>query len=293
MTQFCPHFSGNYGNCLLNEPKNNLLDRMNHVPKYPGEYFDENQQCEFVFGNGSKICSYMPPCGRLWCTTSQGEEHGCRTQHMPWADGTPCGTNSWCMKSECTAQTEVEKVVDGNWGQWHAWSECSQSCGGGIRRSRRECTDPSPSGTGLYCLGDRVRYESCNTLDCPMDKVQDSRLEQCQAFNGNNFNMVGIPSNVKWLPKYTGSKFIFFPGFASLKRLLSFQFEDRIGANFFAGRTIPPRTTCLELPSLMELHAVRTPSMPASTDSAFRPVATMFSVLGLSLVRRRELSWEH
>ena len=197
--------SGNYGHCLRNKPSINLLTRMGKVARYPGEYFDENKQCEFVFGNGAKICSYMPPCRRLWCTTSQGEEYGCRTQHMPWADGTPCGHNMWCIKSSCVlkADTTVEVVVDGGWGEWRNWSACSQSCGGGIREAHRDCDNPVPSGSGLYCIGDRVKYESCNTWKCLSSS--DSRLEQCEAFNGNNFNMVGIANDVRWLPKYTGS----------------------------------------------------------------------------------------
>ncbi len=58
----------NYGHCLENAPARNYLDphSLNGgesgggiVPEYPGESFDENRQCEFVFGKGSKICSYM------------------------------------------------------------------------------------------------------------------------------------------------------------------------------------------------------------------------------------------
>lgn len=29
-------------------------------------------------------------CRRLWCTSPEGAQRGCRTQHMPWADGTDC-----------------------------------------------------------------------------------------------------------------------------------------------------------------------------------------------------------
>ena len=43
------------------------------VARYAGEFFDENRQCELVFGLGSLICSYMPPCKRLWCSTPEGE----------------------------------------------------------------------------------------------------------------------------------------------------------------------------------------------------------------------------
>jgi hypothetical protein len=32
----------------------------------------------------------QPMCKRLWCATRYPHEAGCRTQHMPWADGTRC-----------------------------------------------------------------------------------------------------------------------------------------------------------------------------------------------------------
>ena len=88
-----------------------------------------------------------------------------------------------------------------------SWSECSRNCGGGIRQSRRNCSDPKPDGGGLYCIGSRVRYESCNTWECPRGS-QDPRLHQCQKFNGNNFKINGIPKDVKWVPKYTASTWI-------------------------------------------------------------------------------------
>ena len=89
-----------------------------------------------------------------------------------------------------------------------SWSDCSRSCGGGIQHSRRNCSNPVPEGGGLYCIGSRVRYESCNTRECPKGS-QDPRLQQCQTFNGNNFNIVGIPTDVKWVPKYTGSMSVY------------------------------------------------------------------------------------
>lgn len=63
----------------------------------------------------------QPVCRRLWCTSGGIEEGGCRTQHMPWADGTPCSPNGhkWCQRGSCVLKDlEQLKVVDGNWGQW-------------------------------------------------------------------------------------------------------------------------------------------------------------------------------
>ena len=64
-------FSGNYGHCLGSKPSVNYLVPEQKLSKLPGEFFDENQQCEFVFGNGSKICSYMV------CCESKKELHIC------------------------------------------------------------------------------------------------------------------------------------------------------------------------------------------------------------------------
>ncbi len=106
-----------------------------------------------------------------------------------------------------------------------SWSKCSRTCGGGIRQSVRECGSPTPANGGLYCRGERLRYDSCNTWDCPAPRGGDSgggvgdrsgkhdkatffdfRQEQCAVFDGNNFNIEGVPDTVRWVPKYTGSE---------------------------------------------------------------------------------------
>ena len=78
----------------------------------------------FVFYRQNPLTFFsQPACSRLWCTTSPGEENGCRTQHMPWADGTGCGAGHWCMKSECVPKEEqVKGTVDGQWGEWKRYS---------------------------------------------------------------------------------------------------------------------------------------------------------------------------
>lgn len=124
------------------------------------------------------------------------------------------------MKSQCVPKAnQMEQMVDGQWGQWQGWSACSRTCGGGIRRSIRACDSPAPSAGGLYCVGDRVRYTSCQTAECPRGS-DDFRQEQCRRFDGNSFNIEGVPSDVKWLPKYTGSKLINYLLSILIKRIL-------------------------------------------------------------------------
>ncbi|XP_029727453.2 A disintegrin and metalloproteinase with thrombospondin motifs 9 isoform X3 [Aedes albopictus] len=191
----------NHGSCMLDKPKTDLIEPSSSHTKLAGEKFTNNQQCELVFGNGSRICSYMPVCERLWCNNGD-ELLGCRTQHMPWADGTSCGENQWCQKGKCVyVNRKALQPQDGAWGQWSSFSECSRSCGGGVQISTRTCDSPPPANGGKYCTGMRMQYRSCNTQDCP-EGTLDFREEQCHELDGNNFEIPGLEKNVKWIPKY-------------------------------------------------------------------------------------------
>lgn len=64
-----------------------------------------------------------------------------------------------------------------------------------------------PKNGGKYCVGRRMKFKSCNTEPCPKQK-RDFRDEQCAHFDGKHFNINGLHPNVRWVPKYSGSKFI-------------------------------------------------------------------------------------
>lgn len=160
-----------------------------------GALYNADEQCRFVFDRNSSICLDMPYCRKLWCTSNT--VGGCRTQHMPWADGTECGNGYWCQEGKCVRIDHAAlHPIDGDWGDWSPWSECSLNCGGGIRRSRRDCTNPSPRYGGKFCIGERVRYESCNLEPCQhQSHNEDSRAQQCAEYNRYN---------ITWTPKYDG-----------------------------------------------------------------------------------------
>ncbi|XP_051651320.1 A disintegrin and metalloproteinase with thrombospondin motifs 20 isoform X1 [Manacus candei] len=189
-----------YGECLLDKPSERIYDLSSQLP---GAMYDVNKQCELTFGIGSQVCPYLKQCKRLWCTSTEGVHKGCRTQHMPLADGTVCGVGMHCRHGICVSREMEMRPVDGEWGPWGPYSSCSRTCGGGIKSTTRLCNRPEPRNGGKYCVGRRMKFRSCNTDSCPKGK-KDFREQQCSEFDGRHFNINGLTSAVRWLPKYSG-----------------------------------------------------------------------------------------
>ena len=61
-------------------------------------------------------------------------------------------------------------LVDGGWGAFGVWSECSVTCGGGTRFRTRLCNNPAPKYGGLRCTAggsSDTDIQACNTERCP------------------------------------------------------------------------------------------------------------------------------
>ncbi|KAI7793269.1 A disintegrin and metalloproteinase with thrombospondin motifs 6 [Triplophysa rosa] len=184
------------GTCLDNEPlKRDFL----YPTVAPGQVYDADEQCRFQYGASSRQCKYGEVCRELWCLSKSNR---CVTNSIPAAEGTLCQTSSiekgWCYQGECVAFGTWPQSVDGSWGPWTTWGECSRTCGGGVSSSMRHCDSPPPTGGGKYCLGERKRYRSCNTDPCPAGS-RDFREKQCADFD----NMPFRGKYYNWKP-YTG-----------------------------------------------------------------------------------------
>lgn len=62
---------------------------------------------------------------------------------------------------------EPRKPIDGGWGPFGPWSECSATCSSGYRFRRRMCDDPQPLNGGNECPGCSIEFEKCNSQPCP------------------------------------------------------------------------------------------------------------------------------
>ncbi|XP_074834446.1 A disintegrin and metalloproteinase with thrombospondin motifs 10 isoform X2 [Carettochelys insculpta] len=167
------------GLCLNNAPpKQDFI----YPTVAPGQAYDADEQCRFQYGVKSRQF-----CSELWCLSKSNR---CITNSIPAAEGTICQTNTiekgWCYKRECVPFGTRPKGVDGAWGAWSSWGECSRTCGGGVSSSIRHCDSPRPTIGGKYCLGERKRYRSCNTDDCPPGS-HDFRELQCAEFDNIPF----------------------------------------------------------------------------------------------------------
>lgn len=63
------------------------------------------------------------------------------------------------------------KLLDPQWTKWTEWSDCSLTCGLGVKRKERKCEDiytKKPFVPGFDCIGGGVQLtEDCKLKDCP------------------------------------------------------------------------------------------------------------------------------
>ncbi|KAF5912034.1 hypothetical protein HPG69_003308 [Diceros bicornis minor] len=96
----------------------------------------------------------------------------------------------WCYQGDCVPFGTWPQSIDGGWGPWSLWGECSRTCGGGVSSSLRHCDSPAPSGGGKYCLGERKRYRSCNTDIKPNVYSNQKRVSSCK------IDLITLNSNI-------------------------------------------------------------------------------------------------
>ncbi len=96
-----------HGQCLLDKPQ-----KPQQLPQaLPGSVYDANRQCRLTFGEESQHCpDQSTTCAALWCmVTTENGLLVCQTKNFPWADGTTCGSDSYCVAGQCLRRSEAAK----------------------------------------------------------------------------------------------------------------------------------------------------------------------------------------
>ncbi|CAH1115336.1 unnamed protein product [Psylliodes chrysocephalus] len=203
--------------CLDKPPTNDYLPTYAYTETLPGDKIDLEIQCELEFGPGTRVClsneisdllgykshewlspSVSAPCQYLYCFNANTSQ--CISTYVPWADGTRCGERKVCFNGQCRYEHELVPR-DGGWGPWQPFGPCSRTCGGGVAASKRFCNSPKPVNGGSYCIGENVRYRSCNTSECEFGAIP-FRTKQCVDFNGRTEEILNSSTLIKWEPDY-------------------------------------------------------------------------------------------
>ena len=59
--------------------------------------------------------------------------------------------------------------IDGIFGKWSSYSNCSQSCGPGTQNRTRKCNSPAPANGGADCIGNKIETRKCFIKPCPVN----------------------------------------------------------------------------------------------------------------------------
>jgi len=107
------------------------------------------------------------------CTRRCGGGHKTRERALkvaPRGDGKKCDPLSKSEVVPCNTMECAENCVDGQWGKWMEWSECSATCGDSYRyRSRHVAVSATSCGKGIE--GRSQEFEKCQLGECTANNV--------------------------------------------------------------------------------------------------------------------------
>ena len=182
----------NYGDCVGEDEETETCNDQN-CPSWTE--WTEWTQCTKSCGGGKRTkvrTCVLLRSGEAQCEGEDEVTEECNTDQCPgWSEWTPwtqcsasCGGGERARQRDCLLDTVVKAgsnkfgcVGDSDevdscndqpcpvWTPWSNWTECSQTCGGGVQLRARECILPKERISG--CIGEPEESRECNTNTCP------------------------------------------------------------------------------------------------------------------------------
>uniref|UniRef100_A0A8B9ZBH1 Hemicentin 1 n=1 Tax=Anas platyrhynchos TaxID=8839 RepID=A0A8B9ZBH1_ANAPL len=139
----------------------------NPPPSHDGSYC-EGSDAQMQVCN-KKRCPVDGKWATSWGTCSRTCNGGQMRRYRTCDNPRPVSGGRACAGADMQIQRCSTELcpVDGNWGQWQTWSQCSASCGGGEQTRVRLCSNPAPLNHGRPCPGDSSQISRCNVQACP------------------------------------------------------------------------------------------------------------------------------
>ncbi|XP_068809626.1 hemicentin-1 isoform X3 [Struthio camelus] len=139
------------------------------APQFGGHKCEGNDiQIDFCNSDPCPIHGNWGPWSS-WGTCSRTCNGGQMRRYRTCDNPRPASGGRACAGADTQIQRCGTEIcpVDGNWGQWQTWSQCSASCGGGEQTRIRLCDSPAASNRGRPCPGDSSQISRCNSQACP------------------------------------------------------------------------------------------------------------------------------
>ncbi|XP_053387602.1 thrombospondin-2-like isoform X2 [Mercenaria mercenaria] len=109
----------------------------------------------------------------LWSSCDVTCDNGSQTRSRICTDPAPANGGLDCIGSR--TETKICQrdscPVHGGWSLWTAWGSCSVTCGVGMQRRDRSCSNPYPSLYGDHCFGEARDDRICMSTACSGWKI--------------------------------------------------------------------------------------------------------------------------
>ncbi|XP_039266278.2 uncharacterized protein LOC120341783 isoform X1 [Styela clava] len=113
------------------------IEKCNDVPCPKWTRWGKWSKCSVTCGRGRQSSQRQ-------CENGEIGDRGCGGKHTK---------NKACRRPKCPS-----------WSNWTSWSECSTTCGNGIKTATRDCMTGKK--TSKNCEGNSTKTQTCNTEDC-------------------------------------------------------------------------------------------------------------------------------